>query len=319
MVAFFVLFRKGVDHRFFLLGKLKAHQVQALGGMDFRKQLFEMYKEKLAYVQRSMMDDDALLDLSPACDTREILSSLMSLVDILVAHNVNTDEDEAPAASPWPLALHNPNLTTKSILVTPDRTGVACVLDWRATSIVPLYVGMARVQTLLGELPHTQELQRHALLELQAAAALASGPTAAPTADLLMQAQIVGHVLGYANIAVGEDGADTDNYRDHDRHRHHVRRCFEAMQRRVWECHLLLWEIHHFGLGFAETPKPRVRAIEGGKAETKPGLVLNTAHKRTRSGTCIDAQSPTSSRQAVRKNVAALGTDSGTRTGLGQD
>lgn len=251
--------------------------------MNFCKQLFESYKEKLDYVGRCMelMDDEALLNLGPGPDMREILSSLLPLVDRLVA-TCNAEENVAASAfSPWSLAMLNPNLTTTNILVTPDWTGLACVLDWSGTSIVTLGSGMARVQALLDDLPYTEEHQRQALLAFQAAAAATtlrsySISTPAPTADVLLQAQAVGHYLTYADIA-NKNNADEQDH-------------FETMQRRVSGCYLLLWETQHFGLGFAETPNPRVLAIEGSKAETETTLVLNMGHKRTRSGTYIDAE-----------------------------
>ena len=229
-----------------------------------------------------IMDHDALLHLVPGPNTRDILSSLLRLVDSIVV-TCNAEEDAAASASastPWSLALHNPNMTKTSILVRPDWTGVACMLDWSGTIVVPLGYGMARVKALLDELPHTEELQRHALLEFQAAATttlvssstMTSTAAAAPTADVLLQAQAVGHYLTYADIAI-DNNADKQD---------HVRRCFETMQLRVLDCHMWLWEIQHFGLGFAAAPNR--------KAEPETSPVLNPGHKRTRSGTYIDAE-----------------------------
>ena len=220
------------------------------------------------------MDDSNLLDLYPTPDTREILSSLRSILDKLAAH-------EASATSPWPHAiLNNPNLTKKSILVKPDLTGVACVLDWRGLSIQPMCVGMAHLQTLLCELPHNDELQRQVILDFQDAAdALAPCSEPVPTTKVLLQAQALGHVLEYNDIAA---------VHHHKCHRHHRRLCCQAMQRRLSECCLLLWERRHFGLKFGATPKPPVQAIEDGKAETESGDTLNPGLKRTRSSACID-------------------------------
>ncbi|KAH8755089.1 hypothetical protein F5883DRAFT_718938 [Diaporthe sp. PMI_573] len=46
--------------------------------------------------------------------------------------------------------LREPQPHALNILIKPDLTGIACVLDWRNTSYAPLGVGLSRIRALLG-------------------------------------------------------------------------------------------------------------------------------------------------------------------------
>jgi hypothetical protein len=148
----------------------------------------------------------------------------------------------------WPVALENPNLTHSSILIKPDLTGIACILDWRDLSYVPFGFGLSRVRALLGTMvanedgvgswcdlsENTQELLRHALFELQAAL-----PCLTPEATIEMRRKLlcvweVGHLLDYTD-AVHKDGTSDSGSKDN----------FQKMQTLVADCCHLMWESEH--------------------------------------------------------------------------
>jgi hypothetical protein len=151
----------------------------------------------------------------------------------------------------WPLAFENPNLTHSSILIKPDLTGVACILDWRNLSYVPLGLGLSRVRALLGAMvvdeededgkgrwrdfsENTEELLRHALFELQAAFPCLTVAATIETRRKLLCVLELGHLLDYAD-AVQKDGTiDTD-----------AKGSFQKMQALVADCRLSTWESGH--------------------------------------------------------------------------